>query len=44
MTAKAKIACATVLWIFAHGITLPSLHCSIYVVTRQKHEANASNV
>jgi len=26
MTVKAKIACATVLWIFAHGISLPSLH------------------
>jgi len=25
MTVEAKIACATVLWIFAHGISLLSL-------------------
>jgi len=34
MTVTAKMACATVLWISAHGINLPSLHYSMYVVTR----------
>jgi len=44
MAVKAKIACATALWIFAHGINLPPLHYSIYVVTRQTPEGNASNL
>ena len=44
MTVKAKIAYATVLCIFAHGINLPSLRYSIYVVTRQTPEVNASNL
>jgi len=44
MIVKAKIACATVLWIFAHGISLPSLHYSIYVAAGQIPEVHASSL